>query len=140
MISFQVQRTDIDSSGILRAVGDPCLIISNTISVLKLISERVMQNSDCKRIMNHNLHSLLSEKGTDESILLCVLDVVKRWIEGDPNPVLGNAHHILTTKEIVTYLQKLSQVDRTIFSPTVLEEWDSKYLNMLYVVCMDSCR
>lgn len=109
--------------------------------VLKLISEKVLQSSDCKRLMGQILHTLLSEKGTDPSVLLCILDTVKSWIEDDlRHPASGTSSAALSPKEIVAYLQKLSLVDRKNFSPSTLEEWDSKYLLLLYGTCADSSR
>ncbi|KAK8673279.1 hypothetical protein V6N13_111626 [Hibiscus sabdariffa] len=52
-------------------------------SVLKLISERVMLVPECKRSVTHILNALLLEKGTDATVLLCLLDMRKDWIEDD---------------------------------------------------------
>lgn len=95
--------------------------------------------ADCKRTVTQILNALLSEKGTDASVLLCILDVVKGWIEdifsksGTPSPSIV----FLTPKEIVSFLQKLSQVEKQNFSPSALEEWDQKYLLLLYGICAD---
>ena len=78
----QGQRTDPDSTVTSSRQGaDIGAVISNLKSVLKLISERVMLVPECKRAITQILNALLSEKGTDASVLLCILDVVKGWIE-----------------------------------------------------------
>ncbi|OMO84636.1 hypothetical protein COLO4_21911 [Corchorus olitorius] len=137
----QGQRTDPDSSVTSSRQGaDTGAVISNLKSVLKLISERVMLVQECKRSVTQILNALLSEKGTDASVLLCILDVIKSWIEDDfskpGTSVTSNA--FLTPKEIVSFLQKLSQVDKQNFQPSALDEWDRKYLQLLYGICADS--
>lgn len=108
--------------------------------MLKLINDRVMIIPECKRSITQILNGLLSEKGTDVSVLLCILDVIKGWIEDDftkPGAsVMSNA--FLTPKEIVSFLHKLSQVDKQNFAPALLEEWETKYLQLLYGICSDS--
>ncbi|CAL2274022.1 unnamed protein product [Prunus armeniaca] len=122
-----------------RQGADVGAVISNLKSVLKLISERVMIVPDCKKSVTNILNTLLAEKGTDATVLLCILEVIKGWIEDDfgkpGTSVSSNA--FLTPKEIVSFLQKLSQVDKQNFS-NALEEWDSKYLQLLYGLCADS--
>ncbi|WKA06703.1 hypothetical protein VitviT2T_024591 [Vitis vinifera] len=121
----QGQRTDPDSTVTSSRQGaDIGAVISNLKSVLKLISERVMLVPECKRAITQILNALLSEKGTDASVLLCILDVVKGWIEDVFNkPGISSASSgFLTSKEIVSFLQKLSQVEKQNFSPSALEE------------------
>ena len=77
---------------------------------------------ECKRSITQILNALLSEKGTDPSVLLCILEVVKGWIEDDCSKSASSSP-FLTPKEIVSFLQKLSQ-DKQNFSPSALEEWD----------------
>lgn len=136
----QGQRTDPDSAVTSSRQGaDIGAVISNLKSVLKLISERVMLVPECKRTITQILNALLSEKGTDASVLLCILDVVKGWIEDVFNkPGTSSASSgFLTSKEIVSFLQKLSQVEKQNFSSSALEEWDQKYLQLLYGICAD---
>ncbi|KAH0969082.1 hypothetical protein GBA52_029049 [Prunus armeniaca] len=106
-----------------RQGADVGAVISNLKSVLKLISERVMIVPDCKKSVTNILNTLLAEKGTDATVLLCILEVIKGWIEDDfgkpGTSVSSNA--FLTPKEIVSFLQKLSQVDKQNFS-NALEE------------------
>uniref|UniRef100_A0A5B6YTI9 Putative transcription-associated protein 1 n=1 Tax=Davidia involucrata TaxID=16924 RepID=A0A5B6YTI9_DAVIN len=137
----QGQRTDSDSAVTSsRQAADVGAVIANLKSVLKLISERVMLVPECKRSVTQILNALLCEKGTDASVLLCILDVIKGWIEDDFSkpgmPVASSS--FLTPKEVVSFLQKLSQVDKQNFSPSALEEWDWKYLQLLYGLCADS--
>ncbi|XP_040962395.1 transformation/transcription domain-associated protein [Gossypium hirsutum] len=137
----QGQRTDPDSSVTSSRQGaDIGAVISNLKSVLKLISERVMVVPECKRSVTQILNALLSEKGTDASVLLSILDVIKGWVEDDYSKpgMSANANAFLTPKEIVSFLQKLSQVDKQNFQPNALEEWDRKYLQLLYEICADS--
>ncbi|MQL91496.1 hypothetical protein Taro_024111 [Colocasia esculenta] len=135
----QGQKMDVDSAVSSRSFMDSASVISNIKCVLKLISERVMLSPECKRSISQILQGLLSEKGTDPSVLLCILDAIKVWIEDDLRLVApGTSSSILTPKEIIAYLQKLSQVDRQTFSPGALEEWDGKYLQLLYGICADS--
>lgn len=95
---------------------------------------------ECKRSVTQILNSLLSEKGTDPSVLLCIVDVIKGWIEDDfGKPGMPTtSSNFLTSKEVVAFLQKLSQVDKQNFSITAIEEWDRKYLELLYGLCADS--
>ncbi|KAJ6816627.1 putative transformation/transcription domain-associated protein [Iris pallida] len=136
----QGQRTDLDSSVSSRTNNESASVISNMKSILKLISERVMHFADCKRLIGQILQTLLSEKGTDTSVLLCILDTIKVWIEEDFTHVSGATSAPLTSKEMVSYLQKLSLVDRNSFPPAVLEEWDRKYLQLLYGICADTSK
>lgn len=137
----QGQRTDPDSAVTSSRQGaDVGVAIANLKSVLKLITERVMIVPDCKRSVTQILNSLLSERGTDPSVLLCILDLIKGWVEDDfgkpGTPVASST--FLTPKEVVSLLQKLSQVDKQNFSPSTAEEWDRKYLELLYGLCADS--
>ncbi|KAG6397579.1 hypothetical protein SASPL_143748 [Salvia splendens] len=139
--SRQGQRTDSDSAVTSSRQGaDVGVVIANLKSVLKLITERVMVVPDCKRSVTQILNSLLSEKGTDPSVLICILDLIKGWIKDDfgkpGNPVASST--FLTPKEVVSFLQKLSQVDKQNLSPSTAEEWDQKYLDLLYGLCADS--
>ena len=138
---FQGQKADADSAVTSSRQGaDVGVVIANLTSVLKLISERVMLIPECKRSVTQILNSLLYEKGTDPSVLLCILDVIKGWIEDDFNKpgMPTTSCNFLTAKEVVTFLQKLSQVDKQNFSVTAVEEWDKKYLDLLYGLCADS--
>lgn len=137
----QGQTKDPDSAvSSSRQGADAGAIISNLKSVLKLINERVMVIPDCKRLITQILNALLSERVTDASVLLCILDVVKGWIEDDfTKPgTSGMSSAFLTPKEIVSFLQKLSQIDKQNFSQASLEEWERKYLELLYGICSDS--
>ena len=99
-----------------------------------------MHSPDCKRSINQILHALLSEKTTDHGILMSILDAVKLWIEVDSKSTVFASNPTLTPKETIAYLQKLSQIDRQKFSSSMLEEWDEKYLQLLYDVCSDSIK
>ena len=139
----QGQTKDPDSAvSSSRQGADVGAVISNLKSVLKLISERVMNIPECKRSITQILNALLSEKGTDASVLLCILDVIKGWIEDDftkpGTSVMSNS--FLTLKEIVSFSHKLSQVDKQNFSQAVLEEWERKYLQLLYGLCSEANR
>lgn len=140
--SHQGQRTDPDSAvSSSRQGSDMGAVISNLKSVLKLISEKVMVNQECKRIVTQILNALLSEKSTDASVLLCILDVIKVWIEDNLSKQgAGMSGVFLSPKEIVSFLQKLSQVDKQNFHPDALEEWDRKYLQLLHGICNESNR
>uniref|UniRef100_A0A6N2M667 FAT domain-containing protein n=1 Tax=Salix viminalis TaxID=40686 RepID=A0A6N2M667_SALVM len=136
----QGQRTDPDLAvSSSRQSADLGAVISSLKSVLKLTNEKVMVVPDCKRSVTQVLNSLLSEKGTDASVFLCILDVIKGWVEDDFCKQ-GRVTSIgfISHKEIVSFLQKLSQVDKQNFSPDALDEWDRKYLQLLYGICADS--
>ncbi|CAH9105798.1 unnamed protein product [Cuscuta europaea] len=135
----QGQRSDPDSAVTSSRQGaDVGVVIANLKSVLSLISERVMSVPECKRSVTQTLTSLLSEKGTDPSVLLCILDVVKGWIEDDfGRSGTAASNTCLTQKDVVSFIQKLSQVDKQSFSSAV-DEWDQKYLTLLYGLCADS--
>lgn len=136
----QGQRTDPDSAvSSSRQGADLGAVICNLKSVLKLICEKVMVVPDCKRSVTQVLNALLSEKGTDSSVLLCILDVIKGWIEDDfCKPGRVTSIGFISPKEIVSFLQKLSQVDKQNFGPDAHEDWDRKYLQLLYGICADS--
>ncbi|CAI9763537.1 unnamed protein product [Fraxinus pennsylvanica] len=137
----QGQRSDPDSAVTSSRQGaDYGIAIANLKSVLTLISEKVMIVPECKRSVTQILNSLLSEKGTDPSLLLCILDVIKGWIEDDfsKQGTSVASSMFLTPKEVVAFLQKLSQVDKQNLSPSLLEEWDRKYLDLLFGLCADS--
>ena len=141
--SCQGQTKDTDSAVSSSCQGaDDGPVISNIKSVLKLISERVMIIPEYRQHITQTLNAMLSKKGTDASVLLCIFDVIKGWIEDDftkpDTSVMSNA--FLTPKEIVSFLQKLSQVDKRTFPQAVLEEWERKYLQLLYGMCSDTNR
>ncbi|KAG5224365.1 FAT domain-containing family protein [Salix suchowensis] len=131
IINFLIrgQRTDPDSAVSSRQGADLGAVISNLKSVLKLICEKVMVVPDCKRSVTQVLNALLSEKGTDAGM----------WIEDDfckPGRVTSSG--FISPKEIVSFLQKLSQVDKQSFSHDAHEDWDRKFLQLLYGICADS--
>ena len=100
-----------------------------------------MSSSDHRKSMGQILQALLSEKGTDSSILLCILDMIRSWIEDDCRLASSTGSvNSLSPKEILAYLQKLSLVDRKSFPPAAQEEWDAKYLHLLYSLCGDSTK
>ncbi|KAF8410450.1 hypothetical protein HHK36_002979 [Tetracentron sinense] len=136
------QRMDPESALSSRAVADIGSVTFNFISILKFISERVMLVQECKQSISQILKALLSDNDADASVLLCILDVIKGWIEDDFHRpgTSDTSSGVLTQNEIVSYLQKLSQVDKQNFSPSALEEWDRKYLHLLYGICTDSSR
>lgn len=139
--SCHSQTKDPDSAvSSSRQAADVGAVISNLKSALKLINERVMAIPECKRSIIQILNALVSEKGTDASVLLCILGVVRVWIEDDFNKPAASvtSSASLTPKEIVSFLQKLSQVDKQNFSQSALEEWDRKYLELVYGVCAES--
>lgn len=140
---MQGQKPDSDSAVTSsRQSDDVGGVISNLKSALKLINERAMLVPDYKRSIIQTFNVLLSEKGTDPSVLLCMLDVIKGWIEDDfsKKGVAVSSNAFLSPKEIVAFLQRLSQVDKQSFSPSALEEWDSKYLQLLYGICSNEVK
>lgn len=142
-VPFQSQRTDSDSAVTSsRQTADVGAVISNLKSALELIDERVMLLVDCKRPVTQILNTLLSEKGTDSSLLLCVLDMLKRWAEDDLGKIgsSGSSGAFLTQKDVISFLQKLSQVDKHHFSSVALEEWDKTYLQLVYGLCANSTK
>ncbi|CAH8274165.1 unnamed protein product [Arabidopsis lyrata] len=139
----QSQRIDSDSAVTSsRQTADVGAVVSNIKSVLEFIDGRVMLLADCKRPVTQILNTLLSEKGTDSSVLLCVLDMLKRWAEDDfgKKGSSGSSGTFLTQKDIVSFFQKLSQVDKQHFSSVALDEWDKAYLQLLYGLCADSTK
>ncbi|KAG9129909.1 hypothetical protein Leryth_007000 [Lithospermum erythrorhizon] len=137
----QGQKSETDSTATLNQQGaDVGVVITNLKSILKLISERIMLVPDCKRLVIQVSGSLLSEKGTDSSVLICILDVMKGWIEHDfsrPGMPSGSST-FLSPKEVLSFLQKLSQVEKHNFTSSDVEEWDRMYLELLYGLCADS--
>lgn len=140
---LQGQRTDADSAVTSSRQGaDVRVVITNLKSVLKLISEKVMVVPDCKKSIIQTINALLSEKGTDASVLLCILDVIKSWIEDDfgRSAATVTSSSFLSAKDIVAFLVRLSQIDKQNFSQSAQEEWDSKYLQLLYGICSDEAK
>ncbi|KAL8160447.1 hypothetical protein V2J09_001984 [Rumex salicifolius] len=137
----QGQKSDLDSAVTSSRHGaDVGVVILNLNTVLKLIGDRVMSIPDYKRAVTQILNALLSEKCTDASVHLCALGVIKGWIEDDNSKTVNtvSSNTVLNQKEIVSFLQKLSQVDKCNFSPNDIEDWDKKYLELLYGICSDS--
>ncbi|XP_042425801.1 transformation/transcription domain-associated protein-like [Zingiber officinale] len=135
----QGQRAEVDPLINARSAVDSSSAISNIKCLLNLVTERVMQSHECKRLICQILQALLSEKATDCSVLLCVLDTVKVWIEDDYKYSSSSASSsALTQKEIVSYMQKLSLVEWKKFPAASQEEWHGKYLQLLYELCADS--
>ena len=142
-LHFQGTRADSDSAVTSsRQSADVGSVICNIKSVLELIDETVMLIPDCKRSVTQILNTLLSEKGTDASVLLCILDMLKRWVEDDfsKTSASGMSGSFLTQKDVVAFLSKLSYIDKQHFSSDALEEWDQKYLQLLYGLCADSTK
>jgi len=96
--------------------------------------------SECKRSISQILQSILSKKGTDASVLLTILDMMKDWIENDFRSSSSGTSNAGLNKDIILYLQKLSQVDRQVLSTPYLEDWDEKYLQLRYRLCSDSTK
>lgn len=136
----QSQRAEADSAVTSSRQGsDVGAVFTNLKAVLQIINERVMVVPECKRAIIQTLNGLLSEKGADSSVLLCILNVIKGWIEDDfgkPGASVSSCV-FLTPKDIVSFIQKLSQVDKQNFSPGALEQWDCKYLELLCGTCSD---
>ncbi|GAB2260071.1 hypothetical protein Droror1_Dr00010926 [Drosera rotundifolia] len=140
----QGQRSDPDSAvSSTRQGAEAGSVISNlksVLSLLTLVGEKVMTFPENKRAVMQILNALLSEKGTEPSVLLCILDLVKSWIEDDSGKPMAavSSSSFLNPKEIVSFLQKLSQVDKQNFLPAELEVWDRTYLELHYGVCAHS--
>lgn len=117
-------------------------VISNLKSILMLINERVIVVSECKRSVIQILNTLLAGKATDPSLLLCIFDLIEGWIEvdfGQPSSKVPSTA-LLSQQEIVSFLQRLSQVDKQNFPQNALEEWENKYFQLLYGLCADSTK
>ena len=116
-------------------------VTTNLKALLKLVSNRVLLVPDCKRLFWQSLHAMLVEKGTDASVLLTIIDIIKDWIENDFKVSgAGTGPSALNVKDVITFLQKLSLVDKQSMSASVLEEWEGKYLKLLYRLCSDTTR
>nr|GFA11391.1 hypothetical protein [Tanacetum cinerariifolium] len=77
----QGQRTDPDSTvSSSRQGADVRVVISNLKYVMKLIGGSVMLVPDSKKSITQILNSLFSEKGTDHTVLLYILDD-KKYLE-----------------------------------------------------------
>ena len=73
--------------------------------------------------------------------LFTTIDIIKDWIENDFKVSgTGTGPSALNVKDVITFLQKLSQVDKQNMSASVLEEWEGKYLKLLYRLCSDTTR
>lgn len=91
----------------------------------------------CKKTVTETVMFLLSEKNTDSSVLLCLIDVIKEWIEegSTEHEVTNKPYNILSPKEVVSFLQSVSEVQKQNRPPSFHEEWDKKYLQFLYELC-----
>ncbi|KAJ7564762.1 hypothetical protein O6H91_02G032300 [Diphasiastrum complanatum] len=136
----QGHRQDSDlAASADRLMADLSLIINNLKTLLKLVSGRVLLIPECKRLFGQTLQSILGEKGTDSSVLLTILDIIQDWIDNDFKPsASATSGGVLSTKDVVTFLQRLAQVDRQNLNGSVLEEWEAKFLNLLLRLCSDS--
>eukprot|EP00252_Welwitschia_mirabilis_P021819 TRINITY_DN5712_c0_g1_i1.p1 TRINITY_DN5712_c0_g1~~TRINITY_DN5712_c0_g1_i1.p1 ORF type:complete len:3567 (+),score=681.06 TRINITY_DN5712_c0_g1_i1:1467-10703(+) len=118
--------------------SDLVAVTNNLTSILKLIGGRILHAQDGKRLIGQTLQS----EGTDGSVLLTVLDMIKDWIENDVRSSNSGTSNPFVNKDIMLYLQKLSQVDRQ--NPNLngqfFEDWDRKYLQLLYHLCSDSSK
>lgn len=123
-----------------RLAADLGVIIANMKSLLQLMCGRALFAPDCKRLFQSSLHSMLQEKGTDTSVLLSILDIVKDWVENDFKPAGTGVAGALTNKDVVTFLQKMALVDRQNMSGSVLEEWENKFLNLVHRLSSDATK
>lgn len=124
-----------------RLTVDSSLSVSNQKTLLKLISERVLLSPECKRLICQILQTVLSEKGADTGVLLAILELVRDWVEHDfkgSGQVVSTA--ALNTKDVVTFMQRLAQVDCSGMAPAVHEEWDQMYLKLLHRLCSDATK
>ncbi|KAJ7563398.1 hypothetical protein O6H91_03G108600 [Diphasiastrum complanatum] len=141
-LSRQGHRQDPEvAASAARMMADLSLVVNNLKTLLKLVSGRVLLTPDCKRLFSQTLQSILGEKGTDSSVLLTILDIIKDWIDNDfKASASGASGGILSNKDIVTFLQRLAQVDKQNLNGSALEEWEAKYLNLLHRLCSDCTR
>lgn len=141
-LARQDHRSDQDAAGnAARLMAELGVVTTNLKALLKLVSGRVLLVPDCKRLFWQSLQSMLGEKGTDASVLLTIMDIIKEWIENEfkasgSGPVMGS----FNVKDVVTFMQKLSQVDKQNMNASVLEEWEGKYLKLLYRLCSDATK
>ncbi|CAM6038905.1 unnamed protein product [Sphagnum compactum] len=47
---------------------------------------------------------------------------------------------VISIKDVVTFLQQLGQVDQQSITPSMLEEWEKKYLNLRHRLCSDTTK
>lgn len=139
-LSRQDHRSEQDAAAnAARLMSELGSVTTNLKALLKLVSGRVLMVPDCKRLFWQSIQSMLVEKGTDASVLLTIIDIIKEWIENDfKASVPGTSVTHLSVKDVITFLQKLSQVDKQNMSASVLEEWEGKYLKLLYRLCSDT--
>ncbi|KAH7432383.1 hypothetical protein KP509_07G020000 [Ceratopteris richardii] len=141
-LSRQDHRSEPDAAAnAARLMSELGSVTTNLKALLKLVSGRVLLVPDCKRLFWQSLQAMLVEKGTDASVLLTIIDIIKDWIDNDFKPsVPGASGAHLSVKDVSTFLQKLSQVDKQNMSASVLEEWEGKYLKLLYRLCSDTSK
>ncbi|KAK1363493.1 Histone acetyltransferase SAGA, TRRAP/TRA1 component, PI-3 kinase superfamily [Heracleum sosnowskyi] len=132
------QRTRLNPALPSSQQGDYMGVINaNLKSVLQLINRKVMKVPVCKQTVTETVMFLLSEKNTDSSVLLCLIDVIREWIEegSTEHEVTNKPCNILSPKEVVSFLQSISEVHKQNRPPSFHEEWDKKYLQFLYELC-----
>lgn len=135
---FQDQRTHPNSALISSQRGDYLGIINaNLKSVVQLINRKVMIVPVCKQTVTKTVMFMLSEKNTDSSVLLCLIDAIKEWIEegSTEHEVTNKPYNILSSNEVVSLLQGVSEVHKQNRPSSFHEEWDKKYLQFLYELC-----
>ncbi|KAG6555625.1 hypothetical protein Mapa_002860 [Marchantia paleacea] len=139
-VARQGSRSDQEAANSsARMVADISVVTVNLKALLKVMSSRVLLLADCKKLFAQQVQTILAEKGTDASVLLTVLDIVKDWVENDfKGSGTGANTGVLTNKDVVTFLQRLAQVDRQSMSAPMVEEWESKYLKLLHRLCSDT--
>ncbi|KAL2624095.1 hypothetical protein R1flu_008340 [Riccia fluitans] len=139
-VTRQGSRLDQDAANTTaRMVADISFVAQNLKIVLKVVSSRVLLLADCKKLFAQQLQTILSEKGTDASLLLTILDIIKDWVENDFKGFgTGTNVGVLTNKDVIMFLQRLAQVDRQSMSAPALEEWEGKFLKLLHRLCSDA--
>ncbi|CAM6100600.1 unnamed protein product [Calypogeia fissa] len=139
----QGSRLDQESANTaVRLAADLSMVTTNLKTLLKLASSRVLLVAECKKLFGQQVQAILGEKGADASVLLVILDIIVDWVENDfkGSGGSGSNNSGIINKDVVSFLQRLAQVDRQAMSAPLLEEWEGKYLKLLHRLCSDSSK
>lgn len=140
-VMWQGSRLDQESANpTARLAGDLSMVTTNLKTLLKLASSRVLLVTDCKKQFGQQLQVILAEKGADASVLLAILDIIRDWVENDFKGQGNVSNTGIFNKDVVSFLQRLAQVDRQAMPTPLLEEWEGKYLKLLHRLCSDSSK
>ena len=102
-------------------------LASNICMLLRLLSHKILDNTEEKQMLLHTLISLMTSKPPDGAILLEILNAIRSWSEKSTDTASN-----LTVKETVLFLQRLAPVERHGLN---VGDWNRTFLTALLQIC-----